>query len=108
MSVYSVDYEAAARHIPAHPDRTVSGTLNPLCVYFREFSSRAAMERWLSKQTAAARQNWRPWLASARHRQMLAQAERHRAEKASCPEQFSLFSPAPHSGKVEINAAPGA
>ncbi len=93
MSIYSVAYDMATAHIPAHPDRTVVGQTNPFCVYFREFSSRKEMERWFRRQSWEDRQQWNPWMASAANRMLLARKNQTRSRRTqpAASEQQSLF-----------------
>jgi hypothetical protein len=72
VAIYSVDCNEADKHIPQHPERTVIGRTNPFTVYFQEFTSRAAMQRWLNKQSWEERQVWSPWMASPDHQRLLA------------------------------------
>jgi len=92
-TTYSVACDKAPAHIPAHPDRTAVGQTNPFFTYFREFSSRQAMERWFRRQSWQDRQEWSPWMASASNRQNFARTTppRSRLAKLALCGQQSLF-----------------
>lgn len=92
MNTYGVDFDEADKHMPAHPERTVVGGTNPFTVYFREFSTRAAMVRWFSRQSWSEKQEWSPWLKSKYRQHLPSNKPRRprRASEAEC-EQQSLF-----------------
>jgi hypothetical protein len=86
--MYSLDREAIGTHVPSHPERTIFGGRNPFFVYYREFSTRAAMQRWLNHQSWEERQLWHVWMASKTNRALL---NKQTAMQAMLAIQPSLF-----------------
>lgn len=89
---YYIEAENSPSYVPQNPERTIYGGRNPISVYYREFSTRTAMDRWLRRQSWEERHAWRPWMSLERNRRLFA---RHssllRSQNASLELQPSLF-----------------